>query len=118
MGEPYIEMNGQQVFKLAVSSLSESFVEVCGMAGIAPGDVDVWVPHQANTRIIDMIGSKLKIAHEKTVYTVGMHGNTSAASVPLALDWAVKNNRIRRSDTVMLQGVGAGMTWGSVLLRW
>lgn len=117
-GHPYISMNGRQVFKLAVSSLSESFVEVCSMAGIKPDGVDVWVPHQANIRIIEMIAEKLGIPKEKTVETVQMHGNTSAASVPLALDWAVKNNRIRSGDTVMLQGVGAGMTWGSVLLKW
>lgn len=117
-GHPFIQMNGRQVFKLAVSSLSESFLEVCRMAGVAPADVDVWVPHQANIRIIEMIGEKLGIAKEKTVETVQMHGNTSAASVPLALDWAVKNGRIKPGDTVMLQGVGAGMTWGSVLLKW
>ena len=117
-GDPFIQMNGRQVFKLAVSSLSESFVEVCGMAGIAPSEVDVWVPHQANIRIIEMIADKLGIPEEKTVETVQMHGNTSAASVPLALDWAVKNGRIHEGDTVMLQGVGAGMTWGSVLLKW
>ena len=117
-GSPFIQMNGRQVFKLAVSSLSESFVEVCGMAGIAPGEVDVWVPHQANIRIIEMIADKLGIPKDKTVETVQMHGNTSAASVPLALDWAVKNGRIHEGDTVMLQGVGAGMTWGSVLLKW
>lgn len=117
-GSPFIRMNGRQVFKLAVSSLSESFVEVCSMAGIEPDKVDVWVPHQANIRIIEMIAEKLGIPKEKTVETVQMHGNTSAASVPLALDWAVKHGRIREGDTVMLQGVGAGMTWGSVLLKW
>lgn len=117
-GNPFIQMNGRQVFKLAVSSLSESFAEVCGMAGLAPENVDVWVPHQANIRIIEMIAEKLGIPKEKTVETVQMHGNTSAASVPLALDWAVKNGRIHAGDTVMLQGVGAGMTWGSVLLKW
>ena len=88
------------------------------MAGIEPDKVDVWVPHQANIRIIEMIAEKLGIPKEKTVETVQMHGNTSAASVPLALDWAVKHGRIREGDTVMLQGVGAGMTWGSVLLKW
>lgn len=118
VGAPFIRMNGRQVFKLAVSSLSESFEEVCAMAGMTAADVDVWVPHQANIRIIEMIAEKLGIAKEKTVVTVNMHGNTSAASVPLALDWAVKNGRIREGDTVMLQGVGAGMTWGSVLLKW
>lgn len=117
-GNPFIQMNGRQVFKLAVSSLSESFAEVCGMAGLAPENVDVWVPHQANIRIIEMIAEKLGIPKEKTVETVQMHGNTSAASVPLALDWADKNGRIHAGDTVMLQGVGAGMTWGSVLLKW
>ena len=111
-------MNGRQVFKLAVSSLTESFEEVCAMAGMTPADVDVWVPHQANIRIIEMIAEKLGIPPEKTVKTVHLHGNTSAASVPLALDWAVRNGRIQSGNTVMLQGVGAGMTWGSVLLKW
>ncbi len=117
-GDPFIRMNGQQVFKLAVSSLTESFREVCAMADMAPQDVDVWVPHQANVRIIEMIAARLGLEKEKTVVTVDKHGNTSAASVPLALDWAVKHGRIQRGDTVMLQGVGAGMTWGSVLLKW
>lgn len=118
VGDPFIRMNGQQVFKLAVSSLTDSFVEVCGMAGMTPDEVDVWVPHQANVRIIEMIASRLKLDAQKTIVTVGLHGNTSAASVPLALDWAVRQGRIRRGQTVMLQGVGAGMAWGSILLRW
>lgn len=118
VGHPFITMNGQQVFKLAVSSLTASFKEVCEMAGIAPTDVDVWVPHQANVRIIEMIAAKLKLSKEKTVVTVNLHGNTSAASVPLALDWAVRHGRIQKGNTVMLQGVGAGMTWGSILLKW
>ena len=101
-----------------ISSLTESFNEVCGMAGIAPSDVDVWVPHQANIRIIEMIAHRLGLSKEKTVVTVNLHGNTSAASVPLALDYAVTTGRIARGNTVMLQGVGAGMAWGSVLLRW
>ncbi len=118
VGHGFIRMNGQQVFKLAVSSLTDSFKEVCAMAGMTPADVDVWVPHQANIRIIEMIGHRLGLPQEKTVVTVNLHGNTSAASVPLALDWAVQNGRIKEGDTVMLQGVGAGMAWGSVLLRW
>ena len=118
VGSPFIRMNGRQVFKLAVSSLTESFEEVCAMAGMTPADVDVWVPHQANIRIIGMIAEKLGIPPEKTVKTVHLHGNTSAASVPLALDWAVRNGHIQSGNTVMLQGVGAGMTWGSVLLKW
>lgn len=118
VGTGFIRMNGQQVFKLAVSSLTESFREVCGMAGITPEDVDVWVPHQANIRIIEMIAHRLGLPPEKTVVTVNLHGNTSAASVPLALDWAVMHGRIKPGNTVMLQGVGAGMAWGSVLLRW
>lgn len=118
VGHPFISMNGRQVFKLAVESLTASFKEVCAMAGLEPADVDVWVPHQANVRIIEMIAGKLGLASDKTVVTVGLHGNTSAASVPLALDWAVQHGRIRPGDTVMLQGVGAGMAWGSVLLKW
>ncbi len=118
VGNPFIHMNGRQVFRLAVESLTNSAVEVCAMAGLVPTDIDVWVPHQANVRIIEMIAKKLGIAPEKTVITVDHHGNTSAASVPLALDEAVRGGRIRSGDTVLLQGVGAGMTWGSVLLKW
>ena len=117
-GNPYIRMNGQQVFKLAVSSLAVSAQEVCAMAGLKSADITVWVPHQANSRIISMVGEKLGIPLEKTVLTVAHHGNTSAASVPLALDEAVKAGRVKSGDTVLLQGVGAGMTWGSVLVRW
>jgi 3-oxoacyl-[acyl-carrier-protein] synthase-3 len=76
------------------------------------------VPHQANIRIIEMIAKKLGIAPEKTVVTVHLHGNTSAASVPLALDHSVRSGRIQKGDTVLLQGVGAGMAWGSLLLKW
>lgn len=118
VGTGYIHMNGQQVFKLAVSSLAASAREVCAMAGLTPQDVDVWVPHQANSRIIAMVGEKLGVPPEKTVMTVAHHGNTSAASVPLALDEAVKAGRIPSGGVVLLQGVGAGMTWGSVLLKW
>lgn len=118
VGDGCIRMNGQQVFKLAVASLSQSCEEVCAMAGLTPTDVDVWVPHQANIRIIEMIAKKLGIAPEKTVVTVHLHGNTSAASVPLALDHGVRSGRIRKGDTVLLQGVGAGMAWGSLLLKW
>ena len=114
----FIHMNGRQVFKLAVSSLTDSAVEVCGAAGLKPLDVDVWVPHQANSRIIRMIAEKLAIPEEKTVMTVAHHGNTSAASVPLALSEALESDRIKPGDNVLLQGVGAGMTWGSLLLKW
>ncbi|MBQ9240278.1 MAG: ketoacyl-ACP synthase III [Duodenibacillus sp.] len=117
-GHPFVRMNGRQVFRLAVESLTDSALEVCAMAGIRPEDVDVWVPHQANVRIIEMIAKKLGFAADRTVITVDHHGNTSAASVPLALDEAVRSGRIGPGDTVLLQGVGAGMTWGSVLLKW
>ncbi len=118
VGRGFIHMNGRQVFKLAVSSLTDSAVEVCGAAGLKPQDVDVWVPHQANSRIIRMIAEKLAIPEEKTVMTVAHHGNTSAASVPLALSEALEAGRIKPGDNVLLQGVGAGMTWGSLLLKW
>ncbi len=117
-GRGFIHMNGRQVFKLAVSSLTDSAEEVCGAAGLKPEDVDVWVPHQANSRIIRMIAEKLAIPEEKTVMTVAHHGNTSAASVPLALSEALESGRIKAGDTVLLQGVGAGMTWGSLLVKW
>jgi 3-oxoacyl-[acyl-carrier-protein] synthase-3 len=87
-------------------------------AAIAAGDLDWFVPHQANKRIIDASARKLGIAEEKVVTTVNLHGNTSAASVPLALSVAVADGRIKRGDLVLLEAMGGGFTWGAVLLRW
>jgi 3-oxoacyl-[acyl-carrier-protein] synthase-3 len=117
VGDPFLRMDGQAVFKLAVTSLAKSAVDVCEQAGIELSTVDWLVPHQANVRIINFLGRRLGIPDEKVVITVDRHANTSAASVPLAFDVARKDGRIKQGDTVMMQGVGGGFTWGSVLFR-
>jgi 3-oxoacyl-[acyl-carrier-protein] synthase III len=117
-GHPFLEMDGQAVFRLAVRVLDTSAEEALQHNGFTPQDLDWFVPHQANMRIINGIADKIGLPREKVVSTVARHGNTSAASVPLALDTAVRDGRIRPGQLVLLQGVGGGMTWGSVLLRW
>jgi 3-oxoacyl-[acyl-carrier-protein] synthase-3 len=116
IGDPFLRMDGQAVFKFAVRVLAEVAEEVCAAAGIRTADVDWLIPHQANIRIMNGTARKLKLAPEKLVVTVDEHGNTSAASVPLALDVAVRSGRVKPGDTVMLEGVGGGFTWGAVLL--
>jgi len=111
-------MEGREVFKHAVGMITD-VVDACfNIAGIGPEKLDWFVPHQANKRIIDASARKLGIADEKVVITVGEHGNTSAASVPLALAVAVKDGRIKKGDLIMLEAMGGGFTWGAVLLRW
>jgi len=117
VGDPFLRMDGQAVFKLAVTSLAKSARDVCAQAGVELADVDWLVPHQANVRIINFLGRKLGIPDEKVVVTVDSHANTSAASVPLALDAARRDGRIKAGQTVLMQGVGGGFTWGSVLAR-
>ncbi|HUG56913.1 MAG TPA: beta-ketoacyl-ACP synthase III [Candidimonas sp.] len=116
-GDPFLRMDGQAVFKLAVTSLAKSAHEVCEQAGIGLDEIDWMVPHQANIRIINFLGRKLGVPDEKVVVTVDQHANTSAASVPLAFDVARRDGRIKSGDVVMMQGVGGGFTWGSVLIR-
>lgn len=116
-GDPFLRMDGQAVFKFAVRVLAEVAEEVCAMAGIATADVDWLIPHQANLRIIDATGRKLGIDRDKVVVTVDHHGNTSAASVPLALDEAVRDGRIRRGQKILLEGIGGGFAWGAALLE-
>lgn len=116
-GDPFLRMDGQAVFKLAVTSLTRSALDVCAEAGIDIADVDWLVPHQANVRIINFLGRRLDVPEEKVIVTVDRHANTSAASVPLAFDVARRDGRIKDGDTVMMQGVGGGFTWGSVLLK-
>ncbi len=117
-GDPFLRMDGQAVFKFAVRVLSEIAEEVCQDAGIQTGDVDWLIPHQANIRIIEATGKKLGIARERVIVTVNKHGNTSAASVPLALDEAIRDGRIQRGQKVLLEGVGGGFTWGAALLEY
>ncbi len=117
-GDPFLRMDGQAVFKLAVNVLESSAREVLADAQVAPEGVDWLIPHQANVRILNATARKLGLPESKLIVTVDQHGNTSAASVPLALDAAVRDGRIQRGQQVLLQGVGGGFTWGSVLLRY
>lgn len=116
-GDPFLRMDGQAVFKFAVRVLAEIAEEVCQEAGVATADVDWLIPHQANIRIIEATGKKLGVDRERVIVTVDRHGNTSAASVPLALDEAVRDGRIQRGHKVLLEGVGGGFTWGAALLE-
>ena len=116
-GDPFLRMDGQAVFKFAVRVLAEVAQEVCAAAEMDSADIDWLIPHQANLRIIDATGRKLGIAPEKVVVTVDRHGNTSAASVPLALDEAVRDGRIKRGQKVLLEGIGGGFAWGAALLE-
>jgi 3-oxoacyl-[acyl-carrier-protein] synthase-3 len=116
-GHPFLTMDGQAVFKLAVGVLDEVARETVAAAGLSVADIDWLIPHQANVRILQATGRKLGLPPEKVVVTVDRHANTSAASVPLALDVAVRDGRIRAGHLVMLQGVGGGFTWGAVLVR-
>jgi 3-oxoacyl-[acyl-carrier-protein] synthase III len=117
-GNPYIYMEGNAVFKFAVKVLEEVALEAIAENRLQATDIDWLIPHQANIRIIRSTAKKLGIPMEKVVTTVEKHGNTSAASVPLALDIAVRDGRIKSDQYVLLEGVGGGFTWGAVLLRW
>lgn len=116
-GDPFLRMDGQAVFKFAVRVLADVAEEVCRHAKIQTSDVDWLIPHQANIRIIEATGKKLGVDRDKVIVTVDRHGNTSAASVPLALDEAVRDGRIQRGQKVLLEGVGGGFTWGAALLE-
>lgn len=117
-GSPFVHMDGNAVFRFAVKVLAEVAHEALDANGLAPADVDWLVPHQANIRIIESTARKLGLSMERVVVTVDRHANTSAASIPLALDAAVRDGRIRPGHLVLLEGVGGGFTWGSVLVRW
>ncbi len=114
----HLRMNGREVFRHAVAALVASARETCGELGIAPGEVDWFVPHQANRRIIEAVAKRLEIPEERVVMTVDRHANTSAASIPLALECAWSEGRLRRGDLVLASAIGGGFAWGSVLLRW
>ncbi|WP_297913353.1 beta-ketoacyl-ACP synthase III [Thiomonas sp.] len=116
-GRPFLHMDGQAVFKQAVHVLESVAREVLDKAGRAPGDVDWMVPHQANIRIMLHTAKKLGIPAERVVQTVAWHGNTSAASIPLALDTAVRAGQVRRGQTLLLEAVGGGLTWGAALVE-
>ncbi len=116
-GDPFLRMDGQAVFKLAVNVLDSSAREVMADAQLGIEAIDWLIPHQANVRILSATARKLGVPESKVILTVDQHGNTSAASVPLALDLAVRDGRVRPGQHVLLQGVGGGFTWGSVLVR-
>lgn len=116
-GDPFLRMDGQAVFKFAVRVLADVAEEVCSRSGLSPAALDWLIPHQANVRIIEATGKKLGVAPERVVVTVDHHGNTSAASIPLALDEAIRDGRIRKGQTVLVEGVGGGFTWGAVLMQ-
>jgi 3-oxoacyl-[acyl-carrier-protein] synthase-3 len=118
IGDPTLKMDGQAVFKLAVGVLEDVARSVLAKAGKTEADIDFLIPHQANIRIMQGTARKLKLAPEKLIVTVDEHGNTSAASIPLALDAAVRAGRIRRGHRLMLEGVGGGFTWGAVLVEY
>jgi 3-oxoacyl-[acyl-carrier-protein] synthase-3 len=116
-GDPFLRMDGQAVFKQAVRVLDEVARETLALCNMQTGDVDWLIPHQANVRILDATAKRLGIDTAKVIVTVDRHANTSAASVPLALDTAVRDGRIKPGDKVLLEGVGGGFTWGAALVE-
>lgn len=117
-GKPFVEMDGAGVFKFAVGVLDSIVDETLAANGMQKSDITWLVPHQANIRIIQATAKKLGMSMDNVVVTVDKHGNTSAASIPLALDTAVRDGRIKAGDTILMEGVGGGFTWGSALLTW
>jgi 3-oxoacyl-[acyl-carrier-protein] synthase III len=114
----FIEMAGKEVFKHAVDKMSKSVISVLNKANLKVSDIDLLVPHQANARILSAVSNRLELSKEKVILTVENHANTSAASIPLALDYAVSNDRVKDGDLVVLEALGGGLTWGSIVLRW
>jgi 3-oxoacyl-[acyl-carrier-protein] synthase-3 len=114
----HLRMEGREVFKHAVGMITDVIVDAFKATGLTADDIDWFIPHQANKRIIDASAHKLHIAPQKVVLTVDLHGNTSAASIPLAISVAVKDGRVKKGDLVLLEAMGGGFTWGSALLRW
>ncbi|MDR3067631.1 MULTISPECIES: beta-ketoacyl-ACP synthase III [Comamonas] len=117
LGDPLLKMDGQAVFKLAVSVLDKAARSALDKAGLTDADIDWLIPHQANIRIMQSTARKLKLSMDKVVVTVDQHGNTSAASIPLALDHGVRSGQVKKGQTVLLEGVGGGFTWGAVLVK-
>lgn len=117
-GERYLRMDGQEVFRFAVRKVVESCRAALDASGLDPSDVDVFVPHQANARIIEAAGRRLGVPQDRTVVNVDRFGNTSAASIPIALSEAADAGRLRHGDVVLLSGFGAGLSWATAVLRW
>ncbi len=117
-GSHFLQMEGREVFKEAVKALQSSSLEAIKQAGITPDDVDLLIPHQANYRIIDAVRKRLELPEEKVFSNLDRYGNTSSASVPIALDEAVKSGRLKKGDVVVFSAFGAGFTWGASVVRW
>ncbi len=117
-GDPFIKMDGQAVFKFAVKVLSDVVEEILEEHKLKGSDIDWLVPHQANLRIIEATAKKLGLGMDNVVVTVAQHGNTSAASIPLALDAAVRDGRIKAGQNIIMEAVGGGFTWGAILIKW
>ena len=118
VGDPLLKMDGKAVFKLAVGLLESTARATLAKADMSDADIDWMIPHQANIRIMQSTARKLKMPLEKVIVTVDQHGNTSAASIPLAMDVAVRDGKVKKGDTLLLEGVGGGFTWGAVLLNY
>jgi 3-oxoacyl-[acyl-carrier-protein] synthase III len=117
-GEHFFKMKGNELFKVAVRSMSEISLEVLEEAGLRAEDVKLFIPHQANQRITDAVANKLNVEQERVYSNISMHGNTSSASIPIALDECVEAGRISKGDLVLMASFGGGVTWGGVLVRW
>jgi 3-oxoacyl-[acyl-carrier-protein] synthase III len=115
---PYIKMRGNETFKVAVKAMTDVTAELLAEQGFTHEELDLFIPHQANERIINVVGEKLKIAPSKVVKNIERYGNTSAASIPIALDECVREGRIKDGDLILMTAFGSGLVWGSVLLRW
>ena len=116
--KPIIEMEGPDVFKFAVDIFIRQANEVCSTAGISMEDIDLWVPHQANFRIIDAAARRIGLPLDKVAINIDEYGNTSSASIPIALEEAIRKGRVKTGDHVLLAGFGSGLTWGASLLKW
>lgn len=118
LGRPYIEMNGQAVFRSAVRAMSQAASDILARHGLGAADVSWFVPHQANIRIVEAVATEVGIPMERVVVTLREHANVSAASIPIALDVAVRDGRIKRNDLLLMTAVGGGLTWAAALVRW
>ena len=114
----YVQMQGKEVFKHAVEKMTQSVLTTLKKINLSSADIDLLIPHQANLRILQSVANKLQLSPDKVIITVHDHGNTSAASIPLALDFAYKNNKIKKDNLVVLEALGGGLTWGSMAIRW
>jgi len=114
----YIYMEGKEIFKLATNKMAESAIKNLEKCGLTAADVSLLIPHQANKRIIDATARKLNLTDDKVIITIQKQANTSAATIPLALDYATKNNRIKKNDIILLEALGGGLVWGSIIIKW